>query len=101
MGYGIEKDITVLAGDIGGTKTELAVYSSQTGLRRPLVKEKFPIRDYSGLEAIIEKFLSKHDILINRASFGVAGPVVGRRAHRFRARRHGAKRTACVSGKPL
>ncbi|MCF8024484.1 MAG: glucokinase [Desulfobacteraceae bacterium] len=80
MGYGIEKDITVLAGDIGGTKTELAVYASQNGLCRPLVKEKFPSRDYSGLEAIIEKFLSGHDLPIDRAAFGVAGPVVGGRA---------------------
>lgn len=75
-----EKDITVLAGDIGGTKAELAVYSSQSGLRRPLAKEKFPSRDYSGLEAIIEKFLSTHNIHIDRAAFGVAGPVVGGRA---------------------
>ncbi|MCF8036557.1 MAG: glucokinase [Desulfobacteraceae bacterium] len=80
MGYDNEKNITVLAGDIGGTKTELAVYSSQSGLRRPLAKEKFPSRDYSGLEAIIEKFLSTHNIHIDRAAFGVAGPVVGGRA---------------------
>ena len=80
MGYGNEKDIIVLAGDIGGTKTELAVYSSQSSLRRPLAKEKFPSRDYSGLEVIIEKFLSTRDIHIDRAAFGVAGPVVGGRA---------------------
>ncbi|MGM0402541.1 MAG: glucokinase [Thermodesulfobacteriota bacterium] len=80
MIYGNEKEITVLAGDIGGTKTDLAVYSSQSGLRRPLVKAHFPSRDYSGLEAIIHKFLSTHDIRIDRAAFGVAGPVVGRQA---------------------
>ncbi|MBS3755328.1 MAG: glucokinase [Desulfobacterales bacterium] len=75
-----EKDITVLAGDIGGTKTELAVYASQSGLRRPQVKEKFASSDYSGLEAIIGKFLSTRDVHIDRAAFGVAGPVVGGRA---------------------
>ena len=80
MTFTNEKDITVLAGDIGGSKTDLAVYSSQSGLRRSLVKETFPSRDYSGLEAIIEKFLAIHDVHINRAAFGVAGPVFGGRA---------------------
>lgn len=75
-----KNNITVLAGDIGGTKTELAVYAAQSGLRRPLVKEKFQSRDYSGLEAIIEKFLAIHSVPIDRAAFGVAGPVVGGRA---------------------
>lgn len=79
MIYDNEEDITVLAGDIGGTKTDLAVYSSQSGLRRPLAKETFSSRDYSGLEAIIGKFLSTRDISIDRAAFGVAGPVVGGR----------------------
>lgn len=77
---GNEKEITVLAGDIGGTKTDLAVYSSQSGLRRPLAKENFPSRDYSGLDAIIRKFLSHHDMHIDRAVFGVAGPVAGGQA---------------------
>ena len=80
MRYGNEKDITVLAGDIGGTKTELALYSSQGGLRRPQVKEKFASRDYSGLEAIVKSFLSHHGRHVDRAAFGVAGPVVGGRA---------------------
>ncbi|MBS3809137.1 MAG: glucokinase [Desulfobacterales bacterium] len=74
------KDITVLAGDIGGTKTELALYSSRSGLRRPLSKKTFPSKDYPGLEAIIRKFLSHHKIRIDRAAFGVAGPVSGGRA---------------------
>ncbi len=80
MAHAIEKDITVLAGDIGGTKTEIALYSSQKGLRTPLTKENFPSKAYSGLEAIVKKFLSRHDIRIDRACFGVAGPVVNGQA---------------------
>ncbi|MCF8024603.1 MAG: glucokinase [Desulfobacteraceae bacterium] len=80
MTHNTGKDITVLAGDIGGTKTDLAVYSFRSGLRRPLAKEKFPSREYSCLEAIIQKFLSEHDIHIDRAAFGVAGPVISGRA---------------------
>ena len=79
-----EKDITVLAGDIGGTKTALALFSSQKGLGSPLAKEDFPSKDYTGLEAIVKKFLSRHDIPrdipIDRAGFGVAGPVLNRQA---------------------
>ena len=80
MIYGNEKDIIVLAGDIGGTKTDLALYSSQKGLRSPLVKENFPSKEYTGLEDIVKKFLSRHHIQIDRAGFGVAGPVVNGQA---------------------
>ncbi len=76
----IEKDITVLAGDIGGTKTMLALYSSQKGLRSPLAKETFQSNNFSGLEAIAQEFLMRHDIHIDRACFGVAGPVVSGQA---------------------
>lgn len=75
-----EKDITVLAGDIGGTKTGLALYSSQKGLRSPLARENFSSRDFTGLEAIVKEFLLRHDIHIDRACFGVAGPVVSGQA---------------------
>lgn len=75
-----EKDITVLAGDIGGTKTGLALFSFQKGLRSPLAKEKFSSRDYTGLECIVKEFLERHDIFIDRACFGVAGPVVNGQA---------------------
>jgi len=79
-----EKDLTVLAGDIGGTKTALALFSSRNGLHSPLAKENFPSKDYTGLEAIVKKFLSRRDIPrdlpIDRAGFGVAGPVVNGRA---------------------
>lgn len=80
MIYANGKDITVLAGDIGGTKTGLALFSSQNGLRSPLAKETFSSRDYTGLECIVKEFLQRHDIFIDRACLGVAGPVVGGQA---------------------
>ena len=70
----------LLAGDIGGTKTVLAIFSPDQGPRDPLTRETFPSKQYGSLEAVIADFLEKHPQEITHASFGVAGPVVGDRA---------------------
>jgi glucokinase len=66
----------LLAGDIGGTKTKLAVFSREGGWRIPIAEETFPSANYTGLEELVGEFLAKHDFKIERAGFGVAGPVV-------------------------
>jgi glucokinase len=66
----------LLAGDIGGTKTKLAVFSREGGWRTPIAEETFPSANYTGLEELVRVFLEKHDFKIERAGFGVAGPVV-------------------------
>src|SRR5271157_6604547 len=71
----------LLAGDIGGTKTNLAIFSSETGWRVPYAEATFPSADYSSLETLVHEFLAQHDFAIDRASFGVAGPVVAGRAN--------------------
>ncbi|MBE9582220.1 MAG: glucokinase [Proteobacteria bacterium] len=65
----------VLAGDIGGTKTNLGLFSK--GKRRPLLKaiETYPSRKALNLEQIIEQFLAKHPVSISSACLGIAGPV--------------------------
>ncbi len=70
----------LLAGDIGGTKTNLAVFSSETELRVPLVEATFPSARYPSLEMLVQEFLSQISFPIDRASFGVAGPVLAGRA---------------------
>ena len=65
-----------LAGDIGGTKTHLAIYDPAQGARTPLVEQKFPSSDYKSLTAIVKEFLAQVQLQPTRASFGVAGPVV-------------------------
>ena len=70
----------LLAGDIGGTKTHLAIISPEIGPRAPVVEATFPSTHYRSLEAIVHKFLAKVDMPVDRASFGVAGPVVAGRA---------------------
>lgn len=70
----------LLAGDIGGTKTILAVFSLEDGPRRPLVEATFPSADYPTLEAVVCQFLSRLDLQLDRGCFGVAGPVVNGQA---------------------
>lgn len=66
----------ILAGDIGGTKTILAVFSAEQGLRAPLSEKTFPSQQYNSLEDIVQEFLAEFDTPIEAACFGVAGPVV-------------------------
>jgi glucokinase len=70
----------LLAGDIGGTKTSLAIYSTEAGPRLPLVEATLPSGRYPSLEALVGDFLAGVDFRPERASFGVAGPVVDGRA---------------------
>ena len=65
-----------LIGDIGGTKTILAVFSDRTGPFDPLVERSFPSPHYDSLEAIIREFQETINLPIVQACFGVAGPVI-------------------------
>jgi glucokinase len=67
----------VLAGDVGGTKTDLAVYRVAGPRETALVREEsFASREYVGLEDVVREFLSGHAGRIAGATFGVAGPVL-------------------------
>ena len=70
----------LLAGDVGGTKTDLAVFSPEAGVGAPLAQSTFPSARYDSLEALVHDFLSQAGLQVERASFGVAGPVVSGRA---------------------
>jgi len=65
----------VLAGDIGGTKTILALYSTEKGPLHPLQEISYASSSYPGLDAIIEDFLSRSKTKAATACLGVAGPV--------------------------
>ena len=63
----------LLIGDIGGTKTNLALFET----KRPLSlirEETFPSANYGGLREIIDQFLAKEE-KVEAACFGIAGPV--------------------------
>ncbi len=68
----------ILSGDIGGTKTRLAMVEV-TGTQVNIVHEvSYPSCNYSTFEALLGEFLSGTE-LPRDAAFGVAGPVQGRR----------------------
>jgi glucokinase len=70
----------VLVGDIGGTKTILAVFSCELGPHKPLAQRTYPSQDYETLEAMVREFVDEAKVGTDRACFGVAGPVVDGRA---------------------
>ncbi|HEX5364507.1 MAG TPA: glucokinase [Gallionella sp.] len=66
-----------LAGDIGGTKTRLALVEV-VGTRVKIVHEsRYASRDYATFEGLLGEFLAATDAP-SRAAFGIAGPVQGR-----------------------
>jgi glucokinase len=66
----------LLAGDIGGTKTALVVVSPQAGPAAPVAEATFHSAEHAGLEDVVQAFLDLHPLPVDRACFGVAGPVV-------------------------
>src|SRR5271165_1494414 len=69
----------LVAGDIGGTKTDLAIFSNEAGPHAPLAQAKVHSADYPSLQAIVKEFLAKSQKPVDRACFAVAGPVIGGR----------------------
>jgi glucokinase len=64
----------ILAGDVGGTKTVLAICDDALAIVRDAI---YPCADYPSLEAILDVFLTADDKpALTSACFGVAGPVV-------------------------
>jgi glucokinase len=76
--YSMEK--RYLAGDIGGTKTRLALFSHESEACEALEKETFLSQDYASLEEILQVYLNNKHCQISGASFGIAGPIIGEKA---------------------
>lgn len=67
----------ILAGDVGGTKTALALFEAAPTGRRLVREAVLPSRDFASLESAIERFLrAGPPAVIEAACVGVAGPVV-------------------------
>jgi glucokinase len=71
----------LLLGDIGGTKTDVAVLASASSPRRFLARRRFRSADYRTLAALSREFMAQLDIPVTHACFDVAGPVVEGSAH--------------------
>jgi glucokinase len=76
----------ILAGDVGGTKVHLALYSFAGGRLKPVRDQKFPAPEFATLDAVVEKFLTgdpsgtavedtAERSQIVAACFGCPGPV--------------------------
>jgi glucokinase len=70
----------ILAGDIGGTNARLALCEVDgSGVRRD-IETLYDSRRYESLAQIARAFITEHHIEVNKACFGVPGPVRGRQA---------------------
>jgi len=63
----------ILAGDVGGTKVNLALYDFVNGNLKHTRDKQYWAKDYSGLEEIVKEFIVSEKI--TSACFGVPGPV--------------------------
>jgi glucokinase len=75
----------ILAGDIGGTKTNLAIFESDSDAASGMMDEpravaSYPTAKFDSLEAILKAFIAgQQPGKITSACFGIAGPVQGER----------------------
>ena len=68
----------ILSGDIGGTKTRLALFDARNGKPEKLHEQTYPSRQYDSLDAVAREFLKLTGVNPEAAGFGLAGPVKGR-----------------------
>jgi glucokinase len=76
----------ILAGDIGGTKTNLAYFTEANGVLTQQFARSYSSKQHASLSAIIRQFIQESPQMIDEASpkageaaFGIAGPVVNGR----------------------
>jgi glucokinase len=74
----------ILAGDVGGTKTNLGLFETVDGTLRLVRSAKFKSADFPGLHALVARFLADGEAgpagPIQAACFGIPGPVIDNRA---------------------
>lgn len=76
----------ILAGDVGGTKCNLALFAEKNGNLEFVFRERFASKEFARFDLIIREFSRRaapylgHE-KIRAAGFGVAGPVINNRIH--------------------
>ncbi len=66
----------LIAGDIGGTKTLLALYTPDAGARAPVAEREYHSAAYADLRDMVRAFHDETGRTAEMACFDVAGPVV-------------------------
>ena len=77
----LPKSGIVLAADVGGTKTELALFQIKKGKLVSLKNQRYPTSDHVSFVKAIHEFHEDQSMIINCACLGVAGPVDGDKVH--------------------
>jgi glucokinase len=76
----------ILAGDVGGTKCNLALFAEKNGKLEVVFRERFASKEFAQFDLIIKEFSRRAapylgSDKIRAAGFGVAGPVINNRIH--------------------
>jgi len=71
----------ILAGDVGGTKCNLALFSEKNGKLTTVFKQRFASKEFASFDLIVKEFSRQaashlHPDRVIAAGFGVAGPVI-------------------------
>jgi len=77
----------ILAGDVGGTKCNLALFEIDGNSHQKIIDHRFESRAFPQFDELISEFLSKAraglagggSLSVDAAGFGVAGPVIDHR----------------------
>ena len=65
----------ILAGDIGGTKVNVACFEVDGQQVVQGVAGTYPSRQHASLADIVRHFIATHNLQVEYASFGIAGIV--------------------------
>jgi glucokinase len=71
----------ILAGDLGGTKSNLGLFEIQAGKLACGFIKRYATQEHKSLEEVVTDFLNETKGKVTAASFGIAGPVVQNRVH--------------------
>ena len=66
----------IVAGDLGGTKSNLGTFDPRNGKLVPIAEEHLDSHKYSSVEELVQDYISQTKSSCSAACFGVAGPVV-------------------------
>lgn len=75
-----KEGVIIMAGDAGGTKTNLALYRATNAGLEVLAEQRYPSDQFHSCIDILKKFLGENNQLVpQRICLGVAGPVLNGR----------------------
>ena len=72
-------DGLILAGDVGGTKTDLGLFKHSAGTLELVREHRYATAKFDSLEAVCADFVGAS--AVNAACLGVPGPIIDGRAH--------------------